>query len=268
MPITARPSQRLKQLDRGEEHGAVFWVNVAREYNDASTKHGSLAYPLDWTTTPNNPAHFAPMTAAKCRASYKKLFKDYDDCFQRWKKSGHHGGLPIPEKPFSDFMNVHVMEYIHHFAQEHPGIVSTVTKSLEADVFSESTSVKGRGKRKSANSKQSSPLDSTKESMGILAESSVERTKAIAYAIALESHLKTRESLNSMRDRRRNLIKEAGGKDEFKDLKESDSQSSIADEVAELDVEIKDMKEGLTTLKTKIKAYEQTEEAPVPTAAA
>jgi hypothetical protein len=45
------------------------------------------------------------------------------------------------------------------------------------------------------------------------------------------------------------LLKEAGGKNEFKCLQESDSQSSIVDEVAELDIEITEIKERLTTLR-------------------
>jgi hypothetical protein len=143
------------------------------------------------------------------------------------------------------------------------------------NVFSESTNNnrkrnKGR-KRKAASSRQNTSVGTRDDSMVKLAASQeklaasqvelaasqVEVHRSHVYGVNLTAMYSTEERLSEMRNRRRTLIKEIGGRAALKMLRENESQDSGCSEIDEMEQEIEMLKKRSVTLQKVCDTYEK-----------
>jgi hypothetical protein len=112
---------------------------------------------------------------------------------------------------------------------EHRDLEDDVNTSLGANVFSESTN---------NDRKRSAEFAATMEACA----------KTREYADNQAAEIRTRDRLYTMQDRRRAFIKEIGGKDALKMLRESESQDSCCSDIDEMEKQIEILKKRLAKL--------------------
>jgi hypothetical protein len=136
-------------------------------------------------------------------------------------------------------------------------------KSLDDYVFSESTNNGGR-KRKAAPNRNNKGAGTQDDYMAklsatleVLAKTQAYRAKMQAYGDTQTALYTTQSTLIDMQVRRRTLIKEIGGKDALKKLRQSESQDSNCSEIDEMEEYIEILKKRSATLQKAYDAYKK-----------